>query len=169
MEKLPVSPSAAVRLVLATLIVVPSILACGSSAGASKPAAPTGSTVEIAEAVFTESGVEMWGEPVSIADDEWMEYYLGSTNYPEFASTTIVQPMISVDPRMVYVLETKTEEEAIATMEQLTEDVDPARLICVVFSLEDVRQERRGNVVFMVIDGNHAERDALADAFLAIP
>ena len=146
-----------------------SVAACGGSSGSGGSAAPVGDATEVITATFAQANVEMWGEPVSITNDDEAIFYLGSTNYPDFTSTAIVQPMISIDPRIAYVLETASEADAIATMDQLKKDVDPNKLVCVVFSLDDVRQERRGNVVFQVIDSDHAERDALANAFLAIP
>jgi len=152
--------------VVAALVIA--VAACGGS-GSGGSAAPTGNATEVITATFAQANVEMWGEPISITNDDEEVFYLGSTNYPDFTSTAIVQPMISIDPRIAYVLEAASEADAIATMDQLKQDVDPNKLVCVTFSLDDVRQERRGNVVFQVIDSDHAERDALANAFLAIP
>jgi hypothetical protein len=156
------------RLAIAVVSLVVAVAACGGGGGGGS-AAPTGDATEVITATFKQADVEMWGQPVSITNDEEQTFYLGSTNYPDFTSTAIVQPMMSIDPRIAYVLETSTEAEAIATMDQLKKDIDPNKLICVTFSVDDVRQERRGTVVFMVIDSDHTERDALADAFLAIP
>lgn len=157
------------RLALATIALILVVAGCSGPGGSSGPTGPTGDATQIVTNTFEGAAVEMWGEPISLTTDEEETFFLGSTNYPDFTSTAIVQPMISIDPRIAYVLETASEADAIATMEQLQTDIDPNKLICVSFSMADVRQERRGNVVFMVIDSDHAERDSLASAFLAVP
>jgi hypothetical protein len=50
----------------------------------------------------------------------------------------------------------------------LDEDIDPQRLICVSFTMEDVVIESRGDVIFMTINSNVEQRDALVTAFAAI-
>lgn len=153
-------------LMIAALLLALSLVAaaCGSEGGD----APTGTASEIAGKVFTEAGVEPFGPTTSITNDQEMEYFLGSTNYPEFTDTAIVQPMISIDARILYILKVATEKDAAATMDQLEEDVDPARLVCVQFSMDDVAMSSRDTVVFMVIDADHDQRNALASAFDAI-
>lgn len=151
------------RIVLA--VVVLTLLASGCSSGSS---APSGTAAEIAANVFAEAGVEPFGETVSLTTEQEIEYFLGSTNYPEFSDTAVVQPMISIDARILYILEAATEDDATAVTDQLETDVDPARLVCVQFSMDDVVINSRGTVVFMVIDSNHDERNALATAFETI-
>jgi hypothetical protein len=154
---------ASARLAPVALAVVVLSSACSSGSDA-----PTGTASEIAGNVFTEAGVEPFGEPFSLNNDQEIEFFLGSTNYPTFTDTAVVQPMISVDTRILYILEVETEDEAADVVAQLEEDVDPTRLICVTFSVDDVVIDARGNVVFMVIDSDAAERTALADAFASI-
>ena len=118
--------------------------------------------------VFDEAGVEPFGPPVTLETDEDIAFFLGSTNYPEFTDSAVVLPLINLDTRALYILEVETAAEAEEVMEQLEEDVDPNKLICVAFAPEDVIMDSRDTVVFMVIDSDHAERDALAEAFEAI-
>lgn len=144
------------------ILLVGALLVIGCSSG---PSAPSGTAADIADKVFTEAGVEPFGEATSLSTDQEIEYFLGSTDYPAFTDSAVVQPMISIDTRILYVLQVATDKEATAVMEQLEVDVDPDRLICVQFSVDDVVIAERGNVVFMVIDSNHEERNALAAAF----
>jgi len=115
-----------------------------------------------------EAGVEPFGETTTLTTDQEIEFFLGSTNYPPFTDTAVVQPMISIDARILYILKVATEKEAADVVAQLGVDVDPNRLICVAFSPDDVVIDSRGTVVFMVIDSNHDERNALAEAFKTI-
>jgi hypothetical protein len=142
------------------LLVVLLVSACSSGSSA-----PAGTAAEIAGKVFTEAGVEPFGDTISLASDEEIEYFLGSTNYPAFTDTAVAQPMISIDARILYVLKVANEKEAAEVIDQLEVDVDPDRLICVQFSMDDVAIESRGTVVFMVIDSDHEERNALTAAF----
>jgi len=142
--------------------VVGALLVLGCSSG---PSAPSGTAADIADKVFTEAGVQPFGEATSLSTDQEIEYFLGSTDYPTFSDSAVVQPMLSIDTRILYVLKVATATDASAVMEQLEEDVDPARLICVQFSMDDVQINSRDTVVFMVIDSNHEERNALAAAF----
>lgn len=148
--------------VIASLLVA----ACTSSSGGS--AAPTGTAAEIAGKIFTEAKVEPFGETRSLQSAEDITYFLGSTNYPTFSDTAVVQPMISIDARILYVLEVASDGEAADVVKQLEADVDPTKLICVTFTMEDVVIDSRGTVVFMVIDADPTERDALASAFKTI-
>jgi len=145
--------------------VVGALLAIGCSSGSS---APSGTAAEIANKVFAEAGVEPFGEPTSLATDQEIEYFLGSTDYPTFSDTAVVQPMISIDTRILYVLQVATDKDAATVMDQLEVDVDPDRLVCVQFSMDDVAITSRDTVVFMVIDSNHEERNALMSAFETI-
>lgn len=142
------------------------VAACSSGSGGS--AAPAGTSAEIAQKVFDEAKVEPFGETQTLDTPEEISYFLGSTNYPPFTDTAVVQPMISIDARIMYVLEVATEAEAADVVKQLEVDVDPTKLVCVVFTMDDVVIDSRGTVVFMVIDANPAERDALANAFKTI-
>jgi len=149
-------------------LVAPLVLAALVSACSSGADGPSGTASEIAEKVFVEAGVEPFGPTVSITTDQEIEFFLGSTNYPEFTDTAVAQPMISIDPRILYVLQVATKDQAAETVTQLEADIDPQRLVCVQFSPDDVVISSRGSVVFLVIDSDHAERDALAAAFEAV-
>ncbi|MCJ7832009.1 MAG: hypothetical protein MUP92_01000 [Actinobacteria bacterium] len=150
------------------LVLVSLVLAVFTSACSSGSSGPTGTAAEIAANTFTEAKVEPFGETTSLTSDQEIEFFLGSTNYPPFTDSAVVQPMMSIDARIMYILEVATEKEAADVVTQLAVDVDPNRLICVVFSPDDVVIDSRGTVVFMVIDSNHDERNALAEAFKTI-
>jgi hypothetical protein len=150
------------------LIPIIALVAVIASACSSGSDSPSGTAAEIADKVFVEAGVEPFGEPLTLATDQDIEFFLGSTNYPPFTDSAVVQPMISIDTRILYVLMVETEGEADDVVAQLEVDVDAPRLICVTFSPEDVVIDSRGTVVFMVIDSDEAERNALADAFSEI-
>ncbi len=160
-------PAFAPRGAIAVAIIA-GLLAAACSSGSGGSAAPTGTASEIAQKVFDEAKVEAFGDTQTLDTPEEISYFLGSTNYPPFSDTAVVQPMISIDARIMYVLEVATEQEAADVVKQLEADVDPTKLICVVFSMDDVVIDSRGTVVFMVIDATPAEREALANAFTAI-
>ena len=133
--------------------------------GCGGESAPTGTAAEIADKIFNESGVESFGISQPLEKDEDLEFMLGSADYPTFADAVVIMPMISIDTRVLYVIkaEDKGDVEEIKTM--LDENIDPARLICVTFSLEDVIIDSRGDVIFMTINSNQEQREALAEAF----
>ena len=134
-------------------------------AGCGGESAPIGTAAEIADKIFNESGVESFGISQPLEKDEDLEFMLGSADYPTFADAVVIMPMISIDTRVLYVIkaEDKGDVEEIKTM--LDENIDPARLICVTFSLEDVVIDSRGDVIFMTINSNQEQREALAEAF----
>ncbi len=130
---------------------------------------PSGTADEIADKVFTESGVTFRApERFSLAGDEEREYYLGSVNYPEFTDSVAVVPMIRIDTRVLYVIKTADRSDVEEIKSTLEENVDPNRLICVTFTLEDVVIESRGNVIFMTINSDAEQRTALTEAFKTI-
>lgn len=150
------------------LLLIVAAFALIASACSSGGDAPSGTAAEIADNVFAEAGVEPFGPTISLETPADIEFFLGSTNYPEFTDSAVVQPLVNIDTRILYILMVETADDADDVKAQLEEDVDPTKLICVAFSLEDVVIDSRDNVVFMVIDSNHDERDALAEAFQAI-
>lgn len=151
-------------LVLLVLLLVAALsLACSSGSDG-----PTGTASEITEQIFTEASVDAFGPTLSLTTNDEIEFFLGSTNYPTFADTAVVQPMISIDTRMLYVLKLESDDEAADVIAQLEEDIDPTRLICVTFTHDDVVIDSRGPVVFMTINSNPEERAALAAAFSSI-
>lgn len=138
---------------------------CGSGSSSDQP---EGTAAEIVSKVFAAAGVEPFGEAVPLTTPEEIEFFLGSTDYPPFTDTAVVQPPISIDARILYVLEVATEEEAAQVIEQLSVDIDPNRLICVTFTPDDVSIESRGSVVFMTINSDHDQKNALTEAFTTI-
>ena len=158
----------AVRRGAIALVIIVGLLVAACSSGSGGSDAPTGTAAEIAQKVFDEAGVESFGQTQTLDSPEEISFFLGSTNYPPFVDTAVVQPMISIDARIMYVLEVSSDEEAADVVTQLGKDIDPNKLVCVTFTMDDVVIDSRGTVVFMVIDANTEERDALASAFKAI-
>ncbi|NQW18932.1 MAG: hypothetical protein HQ478_15785 [Chloroflexi bacterium] len=150
-------------LLLTGLLAAAALVACSSA-----PSGPSGTASEIADKVFEESGVEPFGMADTIDDEDKMNWYLGSTNYSELAESAVVLPMISLDTRSLYILKANSDGDVDGILAQLTEDIDPNKLICVSFSLEDVVIESRGDVIFMTINSNVEQREALVTAFAGI-
>ena len=50
----------------------------------------------------------------------------------------------------------------------MKENIDPNRVVCVTFSLEDVAIESRGDVILMTINTDAEQRTAMVDAFKSI-
>ena len=131
--------------------------------------APAGTAAEIADKIFAESGVSFRApESLSLEGDEQREFYLGSTSYPAFADSVAVVPMIRIDTRVLYVIKTASKDDVEDIKTTLKENIDPNRLICVTFSLEDVVIDSRGDVIFMTINSEPEQRAALAEAFKTI-
>ena len=103
-----------------------------------------------------------------IATDEDMQWLLGSTEYPEFADSVAVMPMINLDTRVLHVIKAANNGEVDDIKAALEKNIDPNHLVCVTFSLEDVIIASRGDVVFMTINSDADQRDALAQAFQVI-
>ena len=131
-------------------------------------AAPTGTSGEILERVFERAGVEPFGAVEPLADAAEVRWFLGSTDYPPFTDTAIAHEGTSVDARIAYVLRAAGERDAADVLQLLDRDVDPDRLQAVSFERDDALMDRRGNVVFLVIAADQAERNALADAFASL-
>ncbi|MFC1958705.1 hypothetical protein ACFLV6_02175 [Chloroflexota bacterium] len=151
-------------LLLLTIILSISILA-GCVGGVS---APAGTAAEIADKIFTQAEVEPFGMSQTLEKDEDIEFLLGSTDYPKFADSIVVLPMISIDTRVLYVIKAANKGDVETIKSKLEENIDPDRLICVTFSLEDVVIESRGDVVFMTINSKPEQRNALVEAFRTI-
>jgi hypothetical protein len=128
-------------------------------------APPAGTSDEILERVFAEAGLEPFGPVEPIADAAEARWFLGSTDHPPFTDTAVANAGTSVDPRIAYVLRTAGDRDAADVLRLLDRDVDPDRLLAVSFEREDALMDRRGNVVFLVIAADQAQRNALADAF----
>jgi len=141
-------------------------LLTGCGVGESEPA---GTAAEIADKVFAVSGVGFRApESLSLEGDEEREFYLGSTDYPAFADSVAVVPMIRIDTRVLYVIKATKKGDVEGIKATLKENIDPNRLICVTFSLEDVVTDSRGDVIFMTINSDAEQRAALAEAFRTI-
>jgi hypothetical protein len=139
-----------------------SILGCAGG-----ESAPTGTAVDIADKIFAESGVDNFGMSQQISDEN-KEFYLGSLDYPEFADSVVVTPMISIDTRVLYVIKAANKGDIETIKTKLNENIDPNRLVCVTFALDDVVIESRGDIIFMTINSDAEQRTALAEAFRAI-
>jgi hypothetical protein len=140
------------------------LVACG----AAEEKGPEGTAAEIADKIFAEAGADPFGMSQEIATDQDKEWLLGSAEYPEFADSVAVMPMISLDTRVLHVIKAANSSEVDELISTLEANIDPTRLICVTFSLEDVVIDSRGDVVFMTINSDHEQRDALAEAFQLI-
>jgi len=150
---------------LFTLIFLQTILTgCGVA-----ESTPSGTASEIADKIFERSGVTFRApERMSLDNEEDREFYLGSTNYPEFVDSIAVVPMIRVDTRVLYIIKATNKSDVGKIKTVLEENINPDRLVCVRFSLEDVVIESRGNVIFMIINPIPEEKEALAEAFRTI-
>jgi hypothetical protein len=140
------------------------LIGCGGG-----ESAPAGTATEIADKIFAESGVSFRApENYSLAEDEQREFYLGSTDYPAFADSVAVVPLMRLDTRVLYVIKATDKGDVEEIKAALEENIDPTRLICVTFSLEDVVIDSRGDVIFMTINSEPEQRTALAEAFQTI-
>ena len=73
--------------------------------------------------------------------------------------------MISIDTRVLVVIRAAAKGDVEDIKTKLKENVDPNRVVCVTFSLEDVAVESRGDVVLMTINTDAEQRTALVEAF----
>ena len=153
-----------------TFVVIISMLAmvAALTGCASTDQGPSGTAAEIADKIFAEAGADPFGPAAEISTDENMEWLLGSTDYPEFADSVAVMPMMNLDTRALHVIKAANSDEVDDIMAALTTNIDPLRLICVQFSMDDVVIDSRGDIVFVTINTDPVQRAALAEAFLAI-
>ena len=133
----------------------------------SSPSAPMGTAAEIADKIFSQAEVESFGMTQPIDDDN-IEFYLGSSDYPEFADSVVISPMINIDTRVLYVIRAADKGDVEMIKTKLDENIDPTRLICVSFAMEDVVIDSRGEVIFMTINSDTDQRTALSEAFKTI-
>jgi len=131
-------------------------------------AAPAGTAAEIADKIFAESQVEPFGMSQSLATDADKELFLGSADYPAFADSIAVMPMINIDTRVLVVIKAAAKGDVEDIKAKLKENIDPNRVVCVTFSLEDVAIENRGDVILMTINTDAEQRTALVEAFETI-
>ena len=137
----------------------------GCAAGGS---APAGTATEIADKVFTQAQVESFGMSQAIASEEDREFYLGSGDYPALADAVAVMPMINIDTRVLIIIKAANKGDVEDIKAKLKENIDPNRVICVTFSLEDVAIESRGDVILLTINTDAEQRSALVGAFQEI-
>ena len=131
-------------------------------------AAPAGTAAEIADKIFAESQVEPFGMSQSLETDADKELFLGSADYPAFANSIAIMPMINIDTRVLVVIKAAAKADIEDIKAKLKENIDPNRVICVSFSLEDVAIENRGDVILLTINTNEEQRTALVEAFKTI-
>lgn len=151
-----------IMILLITMFSISGLTAC--SGGES---APTGTAAEIADKVFQQAEVQPFGMSEKLSAEN-MEFYLGTLDYPEFADSVVIIPMISIDTRVLYIIKAANKGDVETIKTRLDENIDPDRLICVTFSMEDVVIESRGDVIFMTINSDPEQRTALAEAFNTI-
>jgi len=130
--------------------------------------APTGTAAEVADKVFTASEVEPFGMQQNLATDEDYEFYLGSRDYPAFSEAVAVMPMINIDTRVLVIIKAADKGDVETIKSSLRDNIDPNRVVCVTFSLEDVAIESRGDVILMTINTDAEQRDAMVQAFGSI-
>jgi hypothetical protein len=130
--------------------------------------APSGTATEITDKIFAEAQLENFGMSQILATDDDLEYYLGSRDYPEFSDAVAVIPMINIDTRVLVIIRAASEGDVEAIKSQLNENIDPNKVVCVTFSLEDVSIESRGDVIFLTINTDAEQRAALVQAFQTV-
>ena len=148
---------------LAVLVLLFALAGCAPG-----QAAPEGTAAEIADKVFSASGVESFGMQQNVATDEDKEFYLGSRDYPAFADAVAVMPMINIDTRVLVIIKVADRGDVKDIKTRLKENIDPNRVVCVTFSLDDVAIETRGDVILMTINTNAEQRTAMVEAFKSI-
>jgi len=148
------------------LVVTSALAMLAACAGGA--AAPAGTAAEIIDKVFTQASVEPFGMSQSLATDEDIAFFLGSTDYPPFAEAVAVMPMISIDTRVLVIIKAADKGNVERIKAGLEENIDPNRLVCVTFSPQDVAIESRGDVILMTINTDAEQRTALVEAFKGI-
>jgi hypothetical protein len=136
--------------------------------GQGQSSAPAGTAAEIAGKVFTAADVEPFGMEQNLTTDEDKAFFLGSSDYPAFSDAVAVMPMINIDTRVLVIVKAADQGDVEKIKSSLGENVDPNRVVCVTFSLDDVAIESRGDVVLMTINTDAEQRTALVDAFKRI-
>jgi hypothetical protein len=145
---------------LVAVLTLTALAACGGG-----DSGPAGTAAEIADRVFAESGVENFGMAQSLETDADKELFLGSADYPAFADSVAIMPMINIDTRVLVIIRAADQKDVETIKTSLEENIDPNRVVCVTFSLDDVAIEDRGDVVFLTINTDAEQRTALVEAF----
>lgn len=149
--------------IMAAMLFLSTLAGCGGG-----QAAPGGTAPEIASKIFTTARVDHFGQEQKISTNEEKEFFLGSADYPAFADAVAVLPMINIDTRLMVIIKAAKAGDVADIMAKLKKNIDPNRLICVTFDLEDVAYESRGDVILMTINSDAVQRKALVDAFNSI-
>jgi hypothetical protein len=77
-------------------------------------------------------------------------------------------PMINIDTRVLVIIKAADKSNVEDIKTKLKENVDPNRVVCVTFSLQDVAIESRGDVILLTINTDAEQRTSLVDAFKTI-
>lgn len=149
--------------VLVSSLLLPILSGCAGG-----ESTPSGTSAEIVDKVFAQAQVENFGMTQALVTGDDYEFFLGSRDYPEFVDATAVIPMINIDTRVMVVIKAANIGEVADLTAKLKENIDPNRVVCVTFTMEDVAIENRGDVVFLTINTDAEQRTALVEAFLAI-
>jgi len=148
------------------VLLLVSVTAIATLAGcAGGKAAPAGTASEIADNVFAQAQVERFGPTEPIQDDTAKEFYLGSKDYPAFSEAVAVAPMINLDTRVLVIIKAAGKGDVEDIKSKLMQNIDPNKVVCVTFTKEDVAIESRGDVIFMTINTDAAQRKSLVEAF----
>ena len=150
-------------LIISMLVMVVALTGCASA-----EQGPSGTAAEIADKIFNEAGADPFGPAAEIETEVNMQWLLGSTDYPQFADSVAVMPLMNLDTRALHVIRAANGEEVEDIKAALAANIDPQRLICVSFSMDDVVIDSRGDIVFVTINTDPDQRAALAEAFQAI-
>ncbi len=112
------------------------------------------------------NGVEYGGSMEGVIDENNQQWYLGSGDYPEFLDAAVYAPMMNVDVSLMVVLKVELDQvEDLKTT--IMESIDPMRLVCVTFDLEeDVIVDSYGDTVILIINKQYVEE--IHDAFVEI-
>ena len=153
------------KMVLLFAVFVSLLALVGCAQGQS---APAGTAAEIADKLFTASGVEPFGMQQNLASPEDYEFFLGSRDYPPFSEAVAVMPMINIDTRVLVIVKAADKGDVEQIKSSLRENIDPNRVVCVTFSLDDVAIENREDVILMTINTDAEQRTALVEAFKSI-
>lgn len=150
-------------LIISMLVMVAALTGC-----ASEEQGPSGTAAEIADKIFVAAETDPFGPAAEIETEINMQWLLGSTEYPEFADSVAVMPMMNLDTRALHVIKAANSDEVEDIKAALVTNIDPQRLICVSFSMDDVVIESRGDIVFVTINTDPDQRTALTEAFQTI-
>lgn len=121
---------------------------------------------EIVQHLVHESGAEFGGSMEDVITDDNRQWFLGAADYPEFLDSAVYAPMMNVDVSLIVVVQTSY-EDAEGLSDLIMESIDPTRLVCVTFDLEeDVVVETYGDWTVLII--NKMYKQEIHDAFVSL-